>query len=219
MNLEKPAQAEILPAVDLRNFRQTLVDQIDLLREEFGKKRELGIAWLKKEEQKILQTFISELLTKKESFQFVFETENGSLYFVTKDGQSLRIKKENAEFKEQPIFNKIIFLSQAEHEKYIKLKKLGLFQEYLVAFQDETFLPEAERNPYPFKKSTFSLGNYPLEIGTDSNSTKKVAFRETADQLEILGTIQADGAIKKSFASGIHNGHEITQIYFSSQNS
>lgn len=213
MNLEKPKQAEILPVVDLKNLKQKLIDQIDLLREEFDEKRALGIAWLKKEEQKILQNFISELLTKKESFQFVFETKNGSFYFVTKDGQSLRIKKENDELKEQPIFNKIIFLSQEEHEKYIKLKKLEFFQEYLVAFQDEKFLPEKERNPYPFKKSAFSLGNYPLEIGIDRNSTKKVAFKETDDQLEILGTIQKDGDIKKSFASGIHNGHEITRIF------
>lgn len=171
------------------------------------KKEKISFSWFKKKEQILIKNFLNSLFKLKNSFQSIFETEEGSIYFVAKDGKSWRFKKEEDFFKEQPILNKIIFLEPQEANKYIDLKKKPLFEEYLIGSTKLIDKP----TPYVFKKSALSIGNIPLEIGI--NGFAPVVFEETETELKIIGTQKSDKTIQKIFASGIHNGHPINKIY------
>lgn len=198
--------------LNLIDLRKQLVDQIDQLEDRFDENRtkeSLSVAWLEQEKQTLIKNFITNLLKQKESFSSIFETEKGSIYFISKNGQSWRFKKEGDSFKEQPILNKIIFLSPGEAKKYIQFKKCPLLEEYLVGMED-SISPEC-RNPYLFKKSTLSHGNIPLEIG--SHDLFPLVFEEDEKTLKIIGTRMSNGTIEKFFASGTHNGHPISKIY------
>lgn len=203
-------KSEKEPFLNLVNLRKQLLNQIDELEDQFDEKREkekISFSWFKEREQLLIKNFLNFLIKQKDSFQSIFETEKGSIYFVAKNGQSWRFKKEESFFKEQPILNKIIFLEPLEADEYINLKKNHLFEEYLVGSPKLINQP----SPYIFKKSALTIGNIPLEIGI--NGFAPVVFKETENELKIIGTQTSTGTIQKNFASGIHNGHPISKIY------
>ena len=203
-------KSEKEPFLNLVALREQLLNQIDELEDQFDEKRKkekISFSWFKEKEQLLIKNFIDFLLKQKEAFQSVFETENGSIYFVSKNGQSWRFKKEDDHYKEQPILNKILFLEPQEGSKFIDLKKKPLFEEYLVGSPKLANQP----TPYVFKKSALTIGNIPLEVGI--NGFAPVVFEENESELKIIGTQKPNGDVEKYFASGIHNGHPISKIY------
>lgn len=197
----------------LEELRIQLHQQIDQLEDEFDEKRKtekLAFAWLKERKQTLIKNFISELLKQKDSFEAIFETEKGSIYFMAKNGQTWRFKnEEDAYFHEEPITNKMIFLSPEEAEKFVQLKKQVLFQEFLVGMPHS--IDPKYKVPYVFKKSTLAIGNVPLEIGI--SHFPLTVIKEDEQKLRIIGTQRPNGTVEKYFASGIHNGHPISKIY------
>ncbi len=205
-NTEKPKE---IPDQILISLRKNLLEKLDFLDDD----QNLNIKEKREKEQKIIASFIEELLVNKEKFSKVFQTQNGSFYFVSKEGQSWRFKKnKDGEFKDQPILNKIIFLSPEEAKYFLKFMKSDFFQEYLIAFQGNLeWIPEEQRKPYKIKKTDFKEGIFPLEIGL--KHLPEVLFDESEDSIEISGVRRSDGSISKCFSSGIHLGHAVTKIY------
>lgn len=193
----------------LVDLRKIFLEKLDVLDDD----ETLDTKGKIEEKQKIISNFIDELLANKEKFSKVFQTENGSFYFVSEEGQSWRFKREeDGELREQPMLNKIVFLSPEEKDRFLELKNSRFFQENLVAFQGNSqWIPEDQRKPYKIKKADFEEGNFPLEIG--AYHLPEVIFNETDDSIEILGVRKYDGSIEKCFSSGIHLGHAITKIH------
>lgn len=205
-NLEKPHEVSEKTIVDLKKRLSEKLDMVD-------DDETLDMKTLKEEEQKVLVHFIDALLAEKQHFSKVFQTENGSLYFVSKEGQSWRFRKEKeGGFREMPILNKVVFLSPEEKERFLELSRNTFFQEYLTAYQGNSeWIPEDQRKPYTITKSAFEEGNFPLEIG--ACHLAEVIFNETENSIEVVGVRKHDGSVDRCFASGIHLGHAISKIY------
>jgi hypothetical protein len=67
-------------------------------------------------EQSLIIELLSKLIREKEKFRHVFRTKNGSTYFVLDSGESLRIKRQQAdeqhtEYVIQPFIKHIFFIS------------------------------------------------------------------------------------------------------------
>ena len=183
--------------IDLFDLRKKMHDEMSLFVDEMW---EAGVDTKEiiSKKREFLENFVEKLKTMKEKFKFIFETENGSIYFVSKNGKSWRFKKEEGEdyFSDQPILNKIIFISPEEREKYLEIQNTPLFQELLVG--------------YSFQKSDISKGFFPLEIG--AQGFREVVFEETEKTLKIIGT-KINDEVEPIFASGIHLGHSISNIF------
>lgn len=183
--------------VDFSDLRKKMHDEIDITLDEMeddgAETRELRIR-----EKELLREYVEKMKKQKENFQFVFETEKGSIYFVSKNGESWRFKKEEGrdDFDEQPILEKIIFISPEEKERFLEIKKSSFFEEKLIGHQ--------------FRKSEIAQGAYPLEIGIQG--FRDVVFEETNESLKIIGTKTKEG-IEPIFASGIHLGYQISEIF------
>lgn len=196
------------PKKTLFDLREELSLEIDKIYEQdmpLKEKKELN--------QGIKRSFIERLLRERGQFSKVFQTEKGSIYFISKDGKSWRFKKNDDEsIRDEPIINKIVFLSSEECDKFKEIKRDRFFQERLVGFsEDRHWRSEEDRAPYEIKKTDFGEGVYPLEIGV--SSFPEVIFEETEESIKILGTKNHDGETVRSFASGIHLGHAVTEVY------
>lgn len=181
-------------AVDLVEIRKDLISRLDKFEKE-EKSLGLDYAGIAKRRQKIEVDFLEELLGQKEKFKFIFKTAQGSVYFVSENDQSFRFKMEDSKFDNQPILDKIIFLSLEEKDRLFEIKNSELFQERLIG--------------YKLKKEKFSKGVFPIEFGI--NHMRKVAFIENDKELEILGT-QTEEGVEPFFASGIHIGNSVAEI-------
>ncbi len=140
------------------------------------------------------------LKAEKEKFKLVFETEKGSVYFVSKNEQSWRFKKEDDERVAcQPIMQKIFFVSIKEAQRIINFKKELCFQEKIIGFQME--------------KTDFAKNVVPVEMWIE-NSQQKLFFKENDHSIEISKiAYRASGEEADQFASGIHIGHAVSRIW------
>ncbi len=148
------------------------------------------------------QEVVGSFLFEKDRFSKVFQTLNGSWYFQTADGYSLRAKSISDElefgegvgnhFKFQPIMSDMFFISPEEHERTDRKKE------------------------YPgesIKIEEYKLGVVPLEINVTALGVR-VVFEKTGDRLKLIGTDWGDGKIdtEGNMVGGIHVGHPITKI-------
>lgn len=185
----KIEQAENLD-VDLLLLSRQLEEEIDIALDSATEKTI-------KKEREVTMVFLDKLKNQKEKFKSVFETGAGSMYFLANNGESWRFKKDGENFKNQAICKKIIFINEEEKEKLLNLMNSGpLLQEILI--------------DYKIKKTEIMEGTYPLEIGV--KGFPDVVFEEDQGTIRIIGTKNRDGKIYPSFASGIHLGHQITEI-------
>jgi len=156
------------------------------------------------ETHKLIEGLVEKLEQKKERFRQVFETEQGSKYFVTQQGESVRIKRTNGERYAQgdlqPPTRKIFFIDQNEFDR----------------------LPDkrAEKlRDVKIRQAEYQEGAYPVELNIDGFGWE-IVFEEGEDPngeryLVMKGSRPADHEIDKSsdqLVGGFHMGHKITEI-------
>jgi len=69
---------------------------------------------------------IEELKKGKQGLKYIFQTEKGSIYFVLFTGESLRFRKTNGLYEDQPIGSKISFVNYQDFSKISAKPKKGL---------------------------------------------------------------------------------------------
>ncbi|MFC1617677.1 hypothetical protein ACFL2B_00175 [Patescibacteria group bacterium] len=180
--------------INLADLRQELLAEIRQADDELRNKKSSTKERIEKR-QEITIKFIEKLKNQEGDFQTIFKTETGSAYFVSKKGESWRFKKEEGSYKGQPIFKKVFFVSDAEKEKYLDMRKAWNFPENLINHR--------------IKKTDIAEGVFPVELGVAER--REAAFEETPEWIKIKGTKTNDG-VDPVCSSGIHLGDRITEI-------
>ncbi len=146
--------------------------------------------------ENLLQCFFE----NKEHFALVFETSSGSLYFHTKDGSTLRFKKENSRYRPQPLTSSLYFVSSEDGTRLMgDLKHLA--------------------PGISFKSVPFSLGSVPVEINIAdypySIKTSQDGEKITLTHSEFNPKSGEDPEkIEDQLVGGIHIGHPVSKIIF-----
>jgi hypothetical protein len=189
-----------LKDVSLVDLRKEMTDGIDEVEDGWCKKG-ISTRELVENEQKMMMAFVEKMKKEKEKFKLVFETEKGSTYFVSQDGQSWRFKKnEDGKIEYQPILKKIFFVSDDEAERILEFKRIDPnWQENIIGFE--------------IRQSEFKEGVRPVEIGIES-SHQKLFFEEGSEKIKLAKVVYAHNNEEASqFAAGIHIGHAISKIW------
>lgn len=116
--------------------------------------------------EKVFRDFIGEQLQHEERYKHILFTERGSVYFILKDEQCLRIKVDSGpreyqyfgKYLLQPITKKIVFLDTAYAQELLKNPE-----------EDPVDNPINELSGRPITTTTLSEGVTPLEISTYDN--------------------------------------------------
>ena len=137
---------------NLSGLRKALSGRLDALYNECDKGG--GGSDIGRRKQEAISEFLRELMDRKEFFHSVFETEQGSVYFVSEDGSSWRFKKKRESYKDQPIMGKVVFVSEAEKNELLRIVRSPLSQENIIG--------------HCFEKTGISEGVFPVEIGAIS---------------------------------------------------
>ncbi len=72
---------------------------------------------------KELKILINRLISEKERFGRIFQTKNGSVYFLLKSGESKRVKCKNGKYDEysiQPLVKDIVFVGEQDQKEMLK---------------------------------------------------------------------------------------------------
>jgi len=192
-NIEKP-KAEKLGLI-LQDLHLEICDRMDKLEDSIDNQ---GWEEVVKKKQQLLRSIIKELLDQKYRFKHVFETEKGSIYFVSIDDNSLRFKKSNGMYKVEPVLSKIIFVDDKESVKIRELIDSSLNCEKLIG---KTII-----------KSKFKEGVTPYEFCLAYQGD--LECDESDDEIVING-FRRRGAkeLDTEYIAGIHWGHKVTKIY------
>ena len=150
-----------------------------------------------KKKQAVIQEYIEKLLNEKESFKHIFETENGSIYFVAPDDKSWRIKKDKNEYEVSPVMKKIIFVNEKSLKRIIRLFNDSINAEYLIG--KKILKSEICEGARPFE---FGLMGYPDAV-----------YEEDERFLTLRGCKLGDGGVDNEYIPGLHMGHKIVKIY------
>ncbi|MEI6296887.1 MAG: hypothetical protein WCO84_04560 [bacterium] len=185
-NFKKVEKIKQFEAKDLSGICNKYYDAVDKIYEEVEGSRDYKKIRGRIEEYTV--GYMQELLKSKEKFLNVFKTENGSLYFVVKSGQSLRFKKQetgNGDFetKINPIMDKIFFIDEGEVYEIMKEDKIELNEEKII------------------KIVKYGIGVRPFELNF---------YKDRSTKMEIV-EIGSDNILVKGFAP-YHIGHKITEI-------
>lgn len=140
--------------------------------------------------QQKIESLILNCIEKKTRFKHIFYTEKGSVYFVTQEGSSLRIKKEDNKYTIQPFCHHIIFLSEEVRNRINLLRDSGWLQENIINQEIQTV--------------ECLVGAYPFEFGIEG--FYPILVKEHSGVIQILGDEEG------MFASGYHLGHKITEV-------
>jgi hypothetical protein len=182
----------------VRKFRDELFSKEDEMYDKKGN-NEAGNFFeeLRKMKRSLTEGFINELKKEKDRFKHIFETEKGSIYFVTENGESLRFKNDGKEIKDQPILKKIFFIEEAMSTE-ISQARASMETDYYVLNNK-------------IKICNFRVGACPLEFWMASDSNE-VVYQEDGKNLEILGIKRENGEEERAFYGGFHIGHKINNI-------
>lgn len=198
-NLNSKEKVKTLTLIELKDIYSKHIKEMSSLEDEYdsdGGKSFKAFNEFKKKKEEFVNDFINELIESKEKFAKIFKTENGSIYFVIKDGESLRFKKQKVvsdtfETKIQPITSKILFISEEDAEKIIKERTLESF-----GSGDPRAKEEKE-----IKIVKYGIGTTPLELNLS---------QDWPDRLEIK---EKDGeTVSISGFGPYHVGHAIKEI-------
>ena len=185
--LENENKPNPITLEELKNKRQKFLD----LMYEFEIDLEKDYKWydVYTKKQQLLFDFIkTELEKHKNEYSNIFQTTNGSIYFVLDSGESYRIKYTDSNgYDEQPICDKIFFVDSKTKTEIEEAKNY---------FQPEKKLLNKDWKTFPCKEGVF-----PIEFGIER--FPKINFSEKKDYINISGDEQG------SFASGIHIGHSV----------
>jgi hypothetical protein len=153
-----------------------------------------------------------------EQFEKIFKTSNGSIYFLDKNKECLRIKRnEKGELEFQPITKDLFFINKND------LKPLMNSLRALPYIEMEILSGRAEDRP-SISLAEYEIGSIPIEINVKSlcdkykrnrlieykkedgklifNATKINEEKEPSDIIDFFGDL----------FGGFHYGHEITEI-------
>jgi hypothetical protein len=194
-NIEANNVEEKFSIDDLISFIGESEMELDKLEDERGFSLEL--------DREMDLKLMEKLKERKEKFKNVFETENGSVYFVIQGGKSLRFKKEKEGegecFKRQPILDNIFFVDDVARDTFLKIIKSGNGDNLL---------------DIEIEVSDFSIGRTPVEIGIMGRGEVVLDEYEKDGKkyLKVIGTkYKGIEEMYKSFSSGAHIGHKITK--------
>ncbi|MFA5961472.1 MAG: hypothetical protein WC848_02200 [Parcubacteria group bacterium] len=199
-NIVFEGKDNILEKVDLDEFRKKMMDEIHQVEDEMDENG-ASTKELREKRQRMMSEFVENLKIEKEKFKLVFETEKGSVYFVSKDGQSWRFKRdEDGKINDQPIVNKIFFVSDEEAERILEFKRADPnWQENIIGFE--------------IRQSEFKEGVRPVEMGIKS-SHQKLFFEEGGGKIKLAKVVFVhNNEEDDQFAAGIHIGHAVSRIW------
>ncbi len=152
--------------------------------------------------QEGVDTVISAWLENREGFLSIFSTEHGSLYFVLKDGQTVRFKQKQGKWDKNSqivIMDHIFYLPEQTFKDFAEAHLNGYFQDYIQDFiADKRGFPAQEKPEVGFHPFEFRLHEYANDIS--------FIYEPKKGQLRITGE-------SGPFASGYHLGHSIHKIH------
>lgn len=148
-----------------------------------------------KENNEIIRRCLDELLALKDGFEKVFETEQGSIYFLLKSGEVVRIKKKDEYYPNSwqipPITKNIFFVSADQLQKII--------DEYHKILSGKTI-----------DVVKCGIGAHPIDLGLIDDAV--LVYDEVgSDRVTFKGYKFSDGDFSEN-VSGIHCGNKITRI-------
>jgi hypothetical protein len=149
-----------------------------------------------KENNAIIKRCFDELLALKDGFEKVFETEQGSTYFLLKSGEVVRIKKKDAGYYPNswylpPMTKDIFFVSAGEMQKVIN--------EYHKILSGKTI-----------NVVKCAVGVHPIELNTLYDDV--LVYDEVgSDRVTFKGHQFSDGFFSNN-VTAIHCGNKITRI-------
>lgn len=148
-------------------------------------------------DRELVRDSIEKLKTESERFKFIFETEKGSIYFVTNTGQSLRFRNGDKGFEPQPVMDKIYFITEEQSNFLVEeIKHVGGSWHIADAIVDRE-IPVV----------SMGLGTVPLEIGFASRPGGN-EIEETGTSIFIKG-IPFINTDEKPFTRFLRDGTEI----------
>ncbi|MCX6745078.1 MAG: hypothetical protein NTX82_06155 [Candidatus Parcubacteria bacterium] len=181
---------------DLEQLRTGLLDDADYLYERYAEKK---ITWPEYTDlvQQLHGNLIENLIRDQEKLAKIFQTENGSYYFILQSGHCLRIKKGDKGLHSEPITDNVFFVAaktgQEILDQYDKYGTPGIVDKEI-------------------KLTNYQIGARPLEIGLH-NYAQSPVIDNRGSAIIILGAkLKGSNEVIKQVACGMHVGHEITEI-------
>jgi len=193
--LLKVEQPKYLEIKDLELLRTSLLEDADYLYERYADKKFTWQEYLDLVHQ-LHQNLVEKFIADKEKLAHIFQTEQGSYYFVLRSGHSWRIKSEERGLTSQPIIDNIFFIDKKTAREILDDHSRG----------DAQNLIDREIKCVDYQK-----GACPFEIGI--HNYNRPAIEKAGRYIRILGTMPPDrDKLEKQISCGTHIGHEITEI-------
>lgn len=74
----------------------------------------VSLAEKKAQRQAALARYVDLQIQEKDRFNHIFKTEKGSVYFIFDTGESVRVKRDEGEWKIQPRCKKIVYVDEEQ---------------------------------------------------------------------------------------------------------
>ncbi len=152
-----------------------------------------------------MRALIESLIKESERFKHVFQTSNGSSYFVLNSGESQRIKCSDNKFDSrsiQPLLNDLFFVSDAEFERLIKLVK-GSYLRY------DALLG------IPIEEVDFAVGAHPIELNMHHAPSPFDILLERSGNIMFLNAKKHEWdppGLQGQISNGVHIGNRVVKI-------
>lgn len=191
------------PQIEKINSLEAVEGILGQAREKLDKSGKYPIALVPKQERdaaekennEIIKRCLDELLALKDGFEKVFETEQGSIYFLLKSGEVVRMKKKDEYYPNswqmQPVRKDIFFVGAEEIQKIVSEYK------YILSGKTIEVVP-------------CGIGAHPIDLSMIDDAV--LVYDEIgSDRVTFKGYKFSDGDFSEN-VSGIHCGNKITRI-------
>ena len=148
---------------------------------------------------------IDELIKESERFKYVFQTANGSIYFVLETGESQRLKCSQGKFEWssiQPLLKNLFFVSGSESERILKLIR-------------ESYKGYDALLGIPLEEVNLGVGVHPVELNMHHAPKDFDTLLERSGDRIVLKAQKHewdDHNEPGQISNGIHIGNAVTNI-------
>ena len=180
---------------------------MEKFREEFFEKNDVHS---QENSRKVHLDFIKDLIDNRERFQYIFETEKGSIYFVLHSGETMRIKKHKpgiwpGDYQIQN-FTKRIFFIDASEENRLKAMILEDNKKENInkLVGKKIFLTELREGVIPIEVDV-------VDLWEDEEHGRRAIFEFRDNKIVFKGD-KIGGSINEKSIGLVHFGHPIFKI-------
>lgn len=160
---------------------------------------------MRDKDHEVVSNFLDALLSQKERFTHVYETEKGSTYFVLKSGESLRLKRSRDDeekwgrYSVKPMMEKTVFIPS----ETVELLKTKLHEGYSST---------SSWIGIDFKMGEYEVGMHPFEINMVHQQGRRMFMETNNDTFRFVGSEEEGITYTDELNAAYHPGNKIIKI-------